>query len=116
MGQVNAEASSSRLPLAPKVAQVDADELDEGLVQMLGERVEKAVGNFKVPPFLCEVQLYADYQLDWTRDLKPEIGLAIKLVVFRYSFFGSNTASPGASLQNLKLVNRYGSRRRLSFH
>jgi peroxin-2 len=50
MGQVNAEASSSRLPLAPKVAQVDADELDEGLVQMLGERVEKAVGNFKVPP------------------------------------------------------------------
>jgi peroxin-2 len=51
MGQVNAEASSSRIPLAPKVAQVDADELDEGLVQMLGERVEKAVGNFKVPPF-----------------------------------------------------------------
>jgi hypothetical protein len=50
MGQVNAEASSSRIPLAPKVAQVDADELDEGLVQMLGERVERAVGNFKVLP------------------------------------------------------------------
>jgi peroxin-2 len=50
MGQVNAEASSSRLPLAPKVTQVDADELDDGLVQMLGERVERAVGNFKVPP------------------------------------------------------------------
>jgi hypothetical protein len=50
MGQVNAEASSSRLPLAPKVSQVDADELDEGLAQMLGERVERAVGNFKVPP------------------------------------------------------------------
>jgi peroxin-2 len=50
MGQVNAEASSSKIPLAPKVAQVDAEELDEGLVQMLGERVEKAVGNFKVPP------------------------------------------------------------------
>jgi peroxin-2 len=48
MGQVNAEASSSRIQLAPKVAQVDADELDEGLVQMLGERVERAVGNFKV--------------------------------------------------------------------
>jgi hypothetical protein len=58
----------------------------------------------------------ADYQLDWTRDLKPEIGLGIKLVVFKYSFFGSNTASPGASLQNLKLVNRYGSRRKLSFY
>jgi len=50
MGQVNAEASSSRLPHPPKVSQVDADELDEGLAQMLGERVEKAVGNFKVNP------------------------------------------------------------------
>lgn len=52
MGHVNAEASSSRVtldhPRAPKVAQVDADELDEGLVQMLGERVERAAGNFKV--------------------------------------------------------------------
>jgi peroxin-2 len=52
MGQVNAEATSSRVtldhPRAPKVAQVDADELDEGLVHMLGERVERAVGNFKV--------------------------------------------------------------------
>jgi hypothetical protein len=58
--------------------------------------------------------MYADYQLDWTRDLKPEIGLVIKLVVFKFSFFESNTASPGASLQNLKLVNRYGSRRMFS--
>jgi len=57
MGQVNAEASSSRLPLAPKVAQVDADELDEGLVQMLGERVEKAVGNFKVHPLFVVVDI-----------------------------------------------------------
>jgi peroxin-2 len=46
--------------------------------------------------------------------LKPEIGLAIKLIVFRYSFFGDSTALPGARLQNLKLVNRYGSRRKLS--
>lgn len=54
MGHVNAEASSSRVTLddvrPPKVAQVDADELDEGLVQMLGERLERAVGNFKVCP------------------------------------------------------------------
>ena len=55
MGQANAEASSSRIPLAPKVAQVDAEELDEGLVQMLGERVEKAVGNFKVLPLFIAV-------------------------------------------------------------
>jgi hypothetical protein len=56
MGQVNAEASSSRVTLdhlrAPKVAQVDADELDEGLAHMLGERVERAVGNFKVSSIL----------------------------------------------------------------
>jgi peroxin-2 len=52
MGHVDAVASSSRvtldLPKAPKVSQVDADELDEGLSQMLSERVERAVGNFKV--------------------------------------------------------------------
>jgi len=61
MGQVNAEASSSRLPLPPKVSQVDADELDEGLAQMLGERVEKAVGNFKVPHpvFACSLWQWA---------------------------------------------------------
>ena len=52
MVHVNAEASSSRVTLddvrAPKVSQVDSEDLDEGLVQMLGERVEKAFGNFKV--------------------------------------------------------------------
>lgn len=46
------EASSSRVTLdhlrAPKVNQVDADELDEGLAQMLGERVERSLANFKV--------------------------------------------------------------------
>lgn len=54
MVHVNAEASSSKVKLddvrAPKVAQVDSEELDEGLVQMLGERLERAVGNFKVGP------------------------------------------------------------------
>lgn len=32
--------------------------------------------------------------------------MVIKLVMFRHSFFGSSTASPGARLQNLKLVGR----------
>ena len=39
---------SSYLSAALKVSQIDAGELDEGLVHMLGERVEKAMGNFKV--------------------------------------------------------------------
>jgi peroxin-2 len=51
--------------------------------------------------------------VDWTRDLKPEIGLVIKLIIFKYSFFGDGAASPGASLQNLKLVGRDGARRKL---
>lgn len=56
-----AEASSSRHPMrnsphvasAPKISQIDAGELDEGLVHMLGERLERAVGNFPVRPSLC---------------------------------------------------------------
>jgi hypothetical protein len=46
------EATSSRVTLdhlrAPKVNQVDAEELDEGLAHMLGERVERSLSNFKV--------------------------------------------------------------------
>lgn len=41
---------------------------------------------------------------DWKTSLRPEIALVLKLVVFKYSFFGSTTASPGSRLQNLKLV------------
>jgi hypothetical protein len=47
----DAHAGSSRTqsyPSAPRVSQVDADELDEGLVSMLGEKVGQALGNFKV--------------------------------------------------------------------
>lgn len=47
----NAHAGSSRTqsyPSAPRVSQVDSDELDEGLVSMLGEKVGQALGNFKV--------------------------------------------------------------------
>ena len=53
----NAAASSSRtaqssLPKPPRVSQIDSDELDEGLVSMLGEKVERSLGNFRVrhPP------------------------------------------------------------------
>ncbi|ORY34007.1 Pex12 amino terminal region-domain-containing protein [Naematelia encephala] len=96
---INAEASSSRnrLPSAPRVSQVDADELDEGLVSMLGERVEKALGNF---------------QSSLGHDIKPEIALVLKLVVFRFSILDPSTrASPGAKLQNLKLAATRSSRR-----
>jgi hypothetical protein len=47
----NAHAGPSRAqryPSAPRVSQIDADELDEGLVSMLGEKVGQALGNFKV--------------------------------------------------------------------
>jgi hypothetical protein len=39
------------LPSAPLVSQVDADELDEGLVSMLGEKIGQALGNFRVSNF-----------------------------------------------------------------
>lgn len=42
------DASTSCLPPAPRVSQVDADELDEGLVGMLAEKVERSIGNFRV--------------------------------------------------------------------
>lgn len=112
MVHLNAEASSSKVKLddvrAPKVAQVDSEELDEGLVHMLGERLERAAGNFKVCCSLTDhvyIQCEADgAQTDWKTFLKPEIALVLKLVVFKYSFFGSTAGSPGSRLQNLKLV------------
>ena len=49
------EASVSRRqrayePRAPLVNQVDADELDDGVVEMLVDGVEKTVCRFKVSP------------------------------------------------------------------
>ncbi|EIW70622.1 hypothetical protein TREMEDRAFT_68135 [Tremella mesenterica DSM 1558] len=73
---------------APRVSQIDSDELDEGLVSMLGERVHQGLNNFK------SIQ-------DW--DLKPEIALVLKLVIFRYGIF-SDFTSPGSKLQNLRLA------------
>ena len=47
-----AEASSSRVTLdartAPKVSQVDCEDLDEGLVSMLSQRLHSSLGNFRV--------------------------------------------------------------------
>lgn len=43
-------------------------------------------------------------------DLKPEIHLILKLVIFRLSFFGLTQASPGAKLQNLKLIHEFADR------
>jgi hypothetical protein len=50
---INAVASSSRLPASPpgrplRVSQIDAEELDEGLVSMLSENVERSMRNFSV--------------------------------------------------------------------
>jgi hypothetical protein len=45
------DATTSRhtlLPPAPRVSQVDADELDEGLVGMLAEKVERSMGILRV--------------------------------------------------------------------
>ena len=48
----SAEAGPSRLvlPAAPRVSQIDADSLDEGLVHMLAEKVERSLVNFQVRP------------------------------------------------------------------
>lgn len=43
--------ASRRLPIPPKVSQVDADDLDEALVGMLGERIERSLGNLRVSSF-----------------------------------------------------------------
>lgn len=44
--------ASRRLPIPPKQSQVDAGDLDEALVGMLGERVEKSLANFRVSDLL----------------------------------------------------------------
>jgi len=40
--------ASRRLSIPPKVSQIDADDLDEALVGMLGERIERSLGNLRV--------------------------------------------------------------------
>jgi peroxin-2 len=57
------DATTSRLarhprsPAAPRVSQVDAEELDEGLVGMLAEKVERSLGLLRVSLKCVEIQL-----------------------------------------------------------
>ncbi|KAL7421828.1 peroxisome assembly protein (Peroxin-2) [Cryptotrichosporon argae] len=88
------------VPRPPRVSQVDADELDGGLVGMLAERLDRSLSNFA------------------NLDLKPELDLLLKLFVFRFGVLGKG-ASPGAAMQNLKLVTSSGQaprRRRLALY
>lgn len=39
---------SRGLAVPPKVSQIDSDDLDEALVSMLGERVQRSLANFRV--------------------------------------------------------------------
>ena len=65
-GFVEREASSSRHASAPRVSQVDAEELDNALVGMLGEKIGRALSNFRVSTALLG-GCFADYNRTWRR-------------------------------------------------
>ncbi|WVQ72574.1 hypothetical protein IAR50_002132 [Cryptococcus sp. DSM 104548] len=90
MREVYEGEAPSESSTAPRVSQLDSDELDEALVSMLSEKVSRSLDNFRS-------------SISW--DLKPELELVIKLVVFRFGVWDPlSRSSPGAKLQNLKLV------------
>lgn len=51
MGEVYEGESPAESSRAPKVNQLDADELDDALVSMLGEKVLRSIDNFKVSEY-----------------------------------------------------------------
>ncbi|WVF71449.1 hypothetical protein IAT40_006253 [Kwoniella sp. CBS 6097] len=89
-GESPSESSRAALASAPRVNQIDADELDSALVGMLSEKLGRSLDNFK-----------SSFSLGF----KPELELVIKLLLFRYGVWNSLVcSSPGAKLQNLKLA------------
>ncbi|WVQ99378.1 hypothetical protein IAU59_006511 [Kwoniella sp. CBS 9459] len=89
-GESPSESSRSALATAPRVNQIDADDLDSALVGMLSEKLGRSLDNFK-----------SSFSLGF----KPELELLIKLVIFRFGIWKSLVrSSPGARLQNLKLA------------
>lgn len=107
MGEVYEGESPAESSRAPKVNQLDADELDDALVSMLGEKVLRSIDNFKVSKYqqwsFLTTDSYVQPKVSW--DFKPEIELVIKLVIFRLGICDSlSRSSPGAKLQNLKLI------------
>lgn len=56
MGEVYEGESLAESSRAPKVNQLDADELDDALVSMLGEKVLRSIDNFKVSK--CQRQTF----------------------------------------------------------
>ncbi|UOH79159.1 hypothetical protein LQV05_000149 [Cryptococcus neoformans] len=65
MGEVYEGESLAESSRAPKVNQLDADELDDALVSMLGEKVLRSIDNFKSRAswdFKPEIELFAGSQ------------------------------------------------------
>lgn len=104
--------AARRLPIPPKVSQIDADDLDEALVGMLGERIGRSLGNLRVGVgHIPDSQSRSNGQGSVSYDLKPEISLLLKLVIFRYGVYDPLAgSSPGSKLQNLRLASTIGSR------
>ncbi|WRT66339.1 uncharacterized protein IL334_003294 [Kwoniella shivajii] len=85
--------SSSR---APRVNQLDSEELDSALVGMISDKLSRSLDNFKS---------------SFSNGFKPELELLIKLIIFRYGIWNYKiNASPGSKLQNLKLISSRSSR------
>ncbi|WVW83886.1 hypothetical protein I302_105908 [Kwoniella bestiolae CBS 10118] len=83
----SSHAAASRRAL--RVNQIDSEDLDSALVGMLSDKLSTSLNNFK--------STISD-------GLKPELELVIKLAMFRYGIWSQLRASPGAKLQNLKMI------------
>ncbi|WWC70228.1 uncharacterized protein I206_104178 [Kwoniella pini CBS 10737] len=92
-GESPSESSSSIsmiIPLnAPKVNQIDSDDLDSALVEMMSDNLTKSLDNFK---------------LTFSNGFRPEIELLIQLIIFKFGIWSSINASPGLKMQNMKLI------------
>ncbi|WWC61850.1 uncharacterized protein I303_104435 [Kwoniella dejecticola CBS 10117] len=76
-------------PNAPKVNQIDSDDLDSALVEMMSDNLSNSLANFK---------------LAFSMGLRPELELVIQLIIFRFGIWSSINASPGLKMQNMKMI------------
>ncbi|WWC89355.1 uncharacterized protein L201_004277 [Kwoniella dendrophila CBS 6074] len=90
-GESPSESSSSALNMlrAPRVNQLDSEDLDSALVSMLSDNLTKSLDNLKA---------------SFANGFKPELELVIKLIFFKCGIWSNIRASPGSKLQNLKLI------------
>ena len=101
--EIRHNVGSDTSPRITRVGKLDAELLDQELVQVLQEPLAKALGliNVRFSGFKSESEMMSTLQSALRTRFDPELALLIQLTLYKFSVWDTG-ASYGARLQGLK--------------